>query len=63
METTIATEIPNEIQTTETATQTKRMRGPGKKEVKLTHNPDYFNEFYRKSRSKPCVCVKTVDGC
>ncbi len=50
METTIATETPTEIQTTEVSTQTdttqtKRMRGPGKKEVKLTHNPDYFNEF------------------
>ncbi len=60
METTVA-ETPTETQTTEVSTQTdttqtKRLRGPGRKEIKLTHNPDYFNEFYRKSRSKPCVC-------
>ena len=55
METTIATGIPTE-NWNEWTTQTKRMRGPGKKEVKLTHNPDYFNEYYRKFRSKPCVC-------
>ena len=55
METPTVTETPTENWNTWT-TQTKRMRGPGKKEVKLTHNPDYFNEYYRKFRSKPCVC-------
>ena len=34
----------------------KRMRGPGKKETKLTHQDNYFNEYYKKNRAVNVVC-------
>ena len=27
--------------------QVKRMRGPGKKEIKLTHDPEYSKTYWR----------------